>query len=146
MRSIFVGEGDPFIPLEADERGEKRDLEVVTALAAMSDHSQSFGGSQPIYAGEHSADASPGLKKSRTSCLGWTSALGALLLLYAVFGLGFWGLLMLSEVIRGDDGNYKVLPKKYYGDYVYRSNPPIPIHLTSYPAGYDVPWNSTLFA
>lgn len=102
--------------------------------------------SEPMYVEERSTEAGSAggtRAKKRRSCLGWASAFAALLLLYAVFGLGFWGLLELSEVIRGED--YKLLPSKYYGDYVYKSNPPIPIHLSAYPTGFDVPWNSTLF-
>lgn len=74
--------------------------------------------------------------------LDWLSAFGALLAMYAVFGSYFYALLYAAEAIRGD--NFRVLPSKYFGPFSKGTTPPIPNGFSTYPAGYQVPWNSSL--
>lgn len=75
--------------------------------------------------------------------LDWLSALSMLALMYAVFLSYFVGLLAAAEAIRGE--NFRVLPERFYGPFVYGTEPPVPLGYASYPAGFPVPWNATLF-
>jgi len=75
--------------------------------------------------------------------LDWLSALGALLAACAPsLGAHFHALLYAAEAIRGD--NFRVLPSKYFGPFTKGTTLPIPYGFSTYPAGYAVPWNSSL--
>ncbi|GJP40582.1 hypothetical protein CLOM_g246 [Closterium sp. NIES-68] len=73
--------------------------------------------------------------------LDWFSAIGMLFLMYGIFLSYFYGLLAAAEAIRGE--NFRVLPQKYYGAFQYGTD--IPQGYSTYPVGFPVPWNATLF-
>lgn len=75
--------------------------------------------------------------------LDYLSAFALLLLMYLLFMGFFVGLLEAAEAIRGE--NYRVLPTKYFGDFNKSTSPAVPLGVESYPPGFWVPWNSTLF-
>ncbi|GAQ89104.1 hypothetical protein KFL_004870090 [Klebsormidium nitens] len=73
----------------------------------------------------------------------WGYILLVFCVLYSGFLLYFLGLLQVALEVRDD--RYLVLPKTFYGPFVKDVWPAYPKIYTSYPRGYQVPWNSTLY-